>query len=249
MLLEIENLTVKVNNKKVLKNINLSIGFGETILLLGPNGSGKTSLIQTIANNPKYKVLKGRIKYMGKNILNLLPEERLKIGISIAFQFPPKIKGVTARKLLEKISEKYSLNEEWIKELAERLDVSKFLDSSLHEEMSGGESKRLELFLTLVTKPHLTLLDEPDSGIDIENLATIGSCLNDFLLEERVKPIERRSALIVTHLGEIAKHIMVDRAYVLVDGEIVCYGKAYDILKGVMENGFGHCKECLEGRK
>ncbi|HDO20143.1 MAG TPA: ATP-binding cassette domain-containing protein [Candidatus Bathyarchaeota archaeon] len=249
MLLEVEDLNVEINGRRVLKNVNLSVGFGETILLLGPNGSGKTSLIQTIIGNPKYHVKSGRIKFMGKDITHIPSNERLKLGLSVSYQFPPKIRGVSVGRLLEEMKKKFSIEDEWVNLLLKRLNVSEFLNHNLHSDMSGGESKRLELFFTLLTKPHLILLDEPDSGIDVENLSLIGNFLNKFLMENRVEASHKRSALIVTHLGTISKYLMVDRAYVLMDGEIICYGRAYEILRGIMEHGFDKCPKCFRVRK
>ena len=165
MLLEIENLAVEVAGKKVLKNINLSIGEGETHVLLGPNGAGKSTLFLTILGFPQYKVVQGSIKFKGQDITELTTAERVQLGIGVSFQTPPSIRGVSVRDLL-KIESHQDMDEDLnprMKELADQLKFSdEFLDRDVNYGFSGGEVKRSEILQLLAQMPDFTMFDEPD---------------------------------------------------------------------------------------
>lgn len=244
MILEVKDLNVEVSGRPVLKDVNLSIGFGEIVFLLGPNGSGKTSLIQSILGNPAYRVLRGSIISQGLDITTLKPEERAKMGIAASFQLPPKIKGLKAGRLVEEISKRFKVDESYVKNLISTLKLEDFIDRELYVGFSGGEVKRFEILLALLQRPRLLLLDEPDSGVDIENLAVIGKTLDGFLNEDDELLSTKRSMLIVTHTGALAKYINPSRAYIMLNGEIVCYGKGEDVIKRVFRDGFEKCKSC-----
>lgn len=246
MILEVRNLHVEVSGKKVLNGVNLSIGYGETIFLLGPNGSGKTSLVQTILGNPSYRVLSGQILFQGTDITSLKPEDRVKLGVAASFQMPPKIRGLKAGYLVDEISARFGVSDEYIERLVRLLNLEKFLDRELYVGFSGGEIKRFELLLTLIQNPRLLLLDEPDSGVDVENLAVMGEVLNMFLQGDGPLLTTKRSVLVITHLGAIARYLKPSRAYVMMNGEILCYGKGEDIVSQILESGFEKCKACFE---
>ncbi len=246
MILEVKDLSVEVSGKLVLKDVSLSIGFGEIVFLLGPNGSGKTSLIQSVLGNPAYKILRGKIISQGLDITMLKPEERVRMGIAASFQLPPKIKGLKASRLLDEVSKRFNVHESYVKKLISTFKLEEFMDRELYVGFSGGEMKRFEILLTLLQKPKLLLLDEPDSGVDVENLAIIGKTLDEFLHEDDDLLSTRRSMLIVTHTGALAKYINPSRAYIMLNGEIVCYGKGEDVIKRVFRDGFEKCKSCYE---
>lgn len=246
MILEVKDLNVEVSGRLVLKDVSLSIGFGETVFLLGPNGSGKTSFIQSILGNPIYKVLKGSIISQGFEITTLKPEERAKIGLAASFQIPPKIKGLKAGRLLEEVSKRFNVHRSYVESLVSILKLEEFMNRELYVGFSGGEAKRFEILLALLQKPKLLLLDEPDSGVDIENLAVIGKTLDEFLHEDDDLLSTKRSILIVTHTGALANYINPSRAYIMLNGEIVCYGKGEDVIKRVFRDGFEKCKSCYE---
>ncbi len=241
-LLRVMDLSVEVDGKKVLKNVNLSIGVGERILLLGPNGSGKSSLIQTIIGNPKYKVVRGKIFFNNEDITALSPEKRVSKGISAAFQIPPKIKGVTFQELIKLVISKSGRGFEKLEEVINEMGVNHLLKRDLNVGFSGGEMKKAELFLLFVKKPKLALIDEPDSGVDVENISLIGKMLRKLLNLDGKR--RKNSAIVVTHTGYIADYIEANRAYVMLKGTVKCYGNPEIILKNIRKKGFEECVKC-----
>jgi len=244
-LLKTENLRVKVDNREVLRGVNIEVGSGEIVLLFGPNGSGKTSLIQTILGNPKYKIVEGRIIFNGLDVTKLPMEKRVSLGISAAFQIPPELKGIKLGKLALKILEKRGVDnpKEELYKLASTLNLIEFLDRDLNVGFSGGEMKRAELLLLLAQKPKLALLDEIDSGVDVENIAVMGRAIEKLLVDGET------SVLIVTHTGYIARHIKASKGYVMAGGMIKCYGPADVVIKNVLQHGFDECLLCEVLRK
>ena len=188
MLLEIENLGVEVAGKRVLKDINLSIAEGETHVLLGPNGAGKSTLFLTILGFPQYDIVQGSIKFKGQDITKLSTAERVQLGIGVSFQTPPAIRGVSVRDLL-KIESHQDMDEDLnprMKELAEQLKFSdEFLDRDVNLGFSGGEVKRSEILQLLAQMPDFTMFDEPDSGVDIENVELLASEIGTLLDKDK----------------------------------------------------------------
>ena len=172
-MLEIKHLTVAVGKKEILHDINLTIGTGETHVLFGPNGSGKTTLLMAIMGFPKYRITKGSVLFNGKDVTRLSLDERARLGIGMSFQRPPVVRGVKTRDMVAACL-KGRGEEESIKQLAGRADLADFLDRDINYGFSGGEIKRSELMQLLAQKPELTLLDEPESGVDLVNIALIG---------------------------------------------------------------------------
>jgi len=245
LLLEIEDLHVEVGGKEILRGINLSINPGEVHVLLGPNGSGKSTLINAILGNPMIKITKGKIYFKGKDITDMPTYERIRMGIGAAFQHPPKIRGVKLRDLLEKMAFKFGSKAD-IEERASLVKMQEYLDRDVNVGFSGGELKRSEILQLLIQSPELALLDEPDSGVDVENLTVIANAINE-LCELNLKPSMRsKAAILVTHLGYILNYVKADRAHVLLNGKIACSGKPNEIIKQIMEHGFERCVECLQ---
>jgi len=231
---KVEELRVRVNGKDVLNDINISIDKGEVLILFGPNGSGKTSLLKTILGFSGYTIERGKILFEGK-VLNQLPtEERVKLGIGIMFQHPSKIRGVR----LEQIAEFLAGDRGEIEKLADKLSLKDHLNREINLDFSGGEMKRSELFQVLLQKPKLLLLDEPESGVDIENISIMGEVLNQYLKETNA------SALIITHTGYILDYVDANKAYVLIDGKIWCEGNPREIFESIRKDGYEKCKEC-----
>jgi Fe-S cluster assembly ATP-binding protein len=249
MLLEIENLAVEVAGKKVLKNINLSIEEGETHVLLGPNGAGKSTLFLTILGFPQYNVVQGSIKFKGQDITELSTAERVKLGLGVSFQTPPSIRGVSVRDLL-KIESHQDMDEELnprMQELAKQLKFSdEFLDRDVNYGFSGGEVKRSEILQLLAQMPDFTMFDEPDSGVDIENVELLASEIGTLLDKDKPQRSRKRSGLLITHLGYILNFVSADKAHVLIDGVISCSGNPSEILEDIRKNGFNGCVECAQ---
>lgn len=242
-LLQVEDLSVDVGDTRIIRGLNLSMDRGETILLLGPNGSGKSTFLHTLIGDPRYRVSSGRILFDGVDISSLPMVDRVKLGLSLSFQFPPKIRGVTLRFLAEKILEKKGLTRGEAARLVEKysriLKLDYLLDKDLYVGYSGGEIKRSELMITLLQAPKLLMLDEPDSGVDVENLALVGAAISSYLSED-----SGRSAIIITHTGYIARYVKAVKAYVMVNGRIVCRGDPDTLVSNIVEHGFERCFEC-----
>ena len=249
MLLEIENLAVEVDGKRVLKDINLSIAEGETHVLLGPNGAGKSTLFLTILGFPQYNVVQGSIKFKGQDITGLTTAERVQLGIGVSFQSPPSIRGVSVRDLL-KIESDQDIKEDLnprMAELAKQLKFSdEFLDRDVNYGFSGGEVKRSEILQLLAQMPDFTMFDEPDSGVDIENVELLASEIGTLLDKDKPQRSRKRSGLLITHLGYILNFVSADKAHVLMNGVISCSGNPNEILEDIRKNGFNGCVECAQ---
>ncbi|MDD5747698.1 MAG: ABC transporter ATP-binding protein [Actinomycetota bacterium] len=238
-MLEIENLTVSVEGKVVLENINLEIERGETRMLFGENGSGKTSLLMAIMGLGNYKVESGQIRFKGEDITDLPPYERAKRGIGIMFQRPPTIRGLKLKEMLELIEN----NGESPEELARKLNLSEFLERDVNMGFSGGELKKAELLQLIAQNPDLVLLDEPESGVDLVNISLIGTAIRE-LLQKDLHKSRMKGGLIITHSGYILDYVEADKGCVLVNKTIWCTGNPHEILQGIRERGYQACLTC-----
>jgi Fe-S cluster assembly ATP-binding protein len=243
-MLEIKQLNVAVEGKEILHDINLKIDTGETHALFGPNGSGKTTLLMAIMGFPRYQVTKGQILFRGKNITRLGVDERARLGIGISFQRPPVVRGVKTRDMVN-AALRGKGDEKTIDKLAARADLSGFLDRDINYGFSGGEIKRAELMQLLAQKPEFILLDEPESGVDLVNIALIGELINELL--EKGCPIRTRKCmgLIITHTGHILEYVNVRTGYVMLGGRIICQGDPHEILTSIKEKGYEECARCV----
>ncbi|MFN4196774.1 MAG: ABC transporter ATP-binding protein [Caldimicrobium sp.] len=244
-LLEIKDLWVEVEGKLVLKGINLTLPVGETHIIFGRNGSGKTTLLMTIMGFPAYKVREGQIIFKGEDITSLPPYERARKSIGIMFQRPPTIKGVKLREILKLCGKKNGLK---IEELARAFHFEEFLERELNKGFSGGEIKKSELLQLFMQDPDLVLLDEPESGVDLENIHLIGTMIKRILQKEVHYP-RQKSGLIITHTGLILKYVTADKGYVIMDGEIYCEGNPMEIFDGIQKYGYEGCQQCLKRLK
>jgi len=243
-MLEIKQLHVSVEDREILHDVNLTIGKGETHVLFGPNGSGKTTLLNAIMGLPKYRITQGTITWKGKDITTAPMDERARMGIGMSFQRPPVVRGVKTRDMVL-ASLRGREDESVVETLADRANLSGFLDRDINYGFSGGELKRSELMQLLAQKPELTLLDEPESGVDLENIALIGELINQLL--EKDCPIRHRSCmgLIITHTGHILDFVNARTGYVMLDGMIGCAGDPHEILASIKEKGYEECVRCI----
>lgn len=246
MLLEIKNLHANVEGTEILKGINLTVNAGEVHAIMGPNGSGKSTLASVLAGKEEYEVTAGEVLYNGKNLLDLSPEDRAREGVFLAFQYPVEIPGVSNTNLLKTaVNEvrKYRGEEQLdameflslLKEKSKLVELdSKFLSRAVNEGFSGGEKKRNEIFQMAVLNPTLAILDETDSGLDIDALRIVANGVNKLKTKEN-------ATIVVTHYQRLLDYIIPDFVHVLYKGKIVKSGgkelaleleeKGYDWIK------------------
>lgn len=244
-MLRIVNLSVEVDGKRILHNVNLYVKKGETFALFGPNGSGKSTLLNAIVGNPAYKIVGGRIIFKKVDITNLPTDQRVKLGLGMSFQNPPKINGVKLIDILRHCAKLSGASEAQIFELAEKLKMREHLYRSVNLGFSGGEVKRSEILQLLLMNPDFVLLDEPDSGVDLENIAIVGSAISDLL--ERNKEEREKGGIIITHQGHILDYVTADYGVILYKGRVACIGDPKDIITQIRKNGYEGCVEkCLK---
>ncbi len=238
MLLEVKDLFVNAGEKEILKGINLKINAGEIHVIMGPNGSGKTTTANAILNNPLYQKKSGEIIFEGENINNLKTDEIARRGIFMSFQLPEEIPGVSVTNFLKyakgKVTGKPVKIFEFKNELKKYMDELKMnpknMDRSLNVGFSGGEKKKNEILQLLVLNPKLAILDETDSGLDVDAIKTVSKGIEMFKTNEN-------SVLIITHNTKILHSLKPDYVHVLVDGKIVKTGDA-SLAKEIEENGY-----------
>ncbi len=223
--LRIEDLHVEVEGREVLKGVNLTVKSGEVHVLMGPNGSGKTTLSLAIMGHPRYKVTKGRIILDGEDITGLEPHERAKRGLFLAFQNPIELSGVRLSTLLTlEVNKVYGTMRpedtiSTIRNVAKQVGLSEaLLNRNAFEGFSGGEKKRTEIAQMLLLKPKIALLDEPDSGVDVDGLKVIAEGISKLLKESKT------GFLIITHYRRILEHVKPDRVHVMYKGKIIASG-------------------------
>ncbi len=240
-MLQVKNLYVNVGDKELLHDINLQIDDGETHVLLGPNGSGKTTLLMTLMGYSNYTVTKGTITYNGEDVTNMHANERAKRGIGMLFQRPPTISGLKLGKMLTAISR---TKQENIRELAKSVHMDKFLDRDINKGFSGGEIKRSEVLQLMIQNPDFVMLDEPESGVDLENISLIGTTIGTLLEKDKHRANRKKSGLVITHTGYILDYLDADKGHVMCDGQIRCHGNPREILKDIKQRGYKECLEC-----
>jgi Fe-S cluster assembly ATP-binding protein len=241
-LLAVSDLHVRVGEREILKGVTLTIREGETHVLLGPNGGGKTTLLNTIIGMPGYNVTSGSVEFKGESVLDMTIDERARLGIGVAFQRPPAVRGVKLRQMME-VAAGGELAEGRLDDLAAELDLGYMLDRDVNAGFSGGEAKRSEMGQMLAQCPELALFDEPESGVDLDNIAVVGGAINDLLKSERVAD-RRSSGLIITHTGHILEFVNADVGHVLYNGALACEGNPRDLIEEIARQGYEKCVEC-----
>lgn len=228
-MLEINNLHAGIEGKEILKGINLKVGKGEIHAIMGPNGSGKSTLAKVIAGHPSYEATKGEVLFNGENVLDMDPEARARKGIFMAFQYPVEIPGVSnaafLRQAYNTVQRDQGLEEldplefdDYIREKLKLVEMSaEFLDRSVNAGFSGGEKKRNEILQMAVLNPHLSILDETDSGLDIDALRIVADGINKLMDESK-------GVIVVTHYQRLLNYVVPDFVHVMVKGKIVKSG-------------------------
>jgi Fe-S cluster assembly ATP-binding protein len=216
-MIEIKDLCVEVDGKPILKGLNLSIGKGEVHAIMGPNGAGKSTLAKILAGHPAYEVTHGEVWFKGQDLLDMDPEERARAGLFMSFQYPLEIAGVTNRQFLE-AALKAQGKEGRIEEKMAALEIrTEFLERNINEGFSGGEKKRNEILQMALFNPDLAILDETDSGLDIDAMRIVAKGVNEMRRKDN-------ALLIITHYQRLLDYIRPDFVHVLADGRIVRTG-------------------------
>ena len=244
-LLKIKNLQVEIDGKKILHGINLNINSGEIHALMGRNGSGKSTLSNTLMGHPAYKIADGEIIFTGQVINNLKSNERAKLGLFLGFQYPLSIPGVTVANFIRQANKALKGDavsaRDFRKLLYEKMDDLEidysFATRYINDGFSGGEKKRMEILQMAILEPKLAILDEPDSGLDIDSLKLVANSINKF--KEKNPNV---GILLITHYQRILDHIKPDKVHVFVDGKIIESGSAELALK-LEEKGYDWLKE------
>ena len=252
-LLEIQNLKASVGSIEVLKNLNLKINKGEIHAIMGPNGSGKSTFSKIIAGHPNYKINNGKIFFKGENILDLEPDERARLGIFLAFQYPIELPGVTNDSFFEYIHRSHKENsvnltcgDDWIDmlnlvfEKANILELpinDNFGERYVNEGFSGGEKKRNEILQMLALDSELSILDEIDSGLDIDGLKIVSAVINDFMNDDK-------AIILITHYQRLLDYVKPTYVHIFQDGKIIKTGD-FNLVKEIELKGYDWLKESI----
>ena len=242
-LLTIKDLSARVEDKEILHNINLNINYREVHVIMGPNGSGKSTLANVILNNPQYETTSGDIVLDGESIMDLSTDKRAKKGIFMSFQNPMEVSGISVENFIR--SAKIAKTDENIgflefrEELEDNMDILEFnhgySSRYLNVGFSGGEKKKNEILQMLMLQPKLAILDETDSGLDVDAVRTVSKGVREFLNENN-------SVIVITHHKEILKEVKPDFVHVIMDGTIVKEGSS-ELLDQIEEKGFNWIRE------
>jgi Fe-S cluster assembly ATP-binding protein len=224
-MLKIEDLYAEIDGQEIVKGLDLEVGKGEIHAIMGPNGSGKSTLANVLMGHPRYEVTGGSITFQGEEVFELEPDERAKLGMFLAFQYPSEVPGVSVanflRTAVNSVREEELNPMEMYRLLQEKMSIMqmdpKFAERYLNEGFSGGEKKRNEILQMLMLDPKLAIMDETDSGLDIDALQVVAKGVNEIRGPEF-------SAIVITHYSRILRYITPDHVHVMLDGRIVTSG-------------------------
>ena len=231
-MLKVKNLKASIGEVEILKGIDLEIGDGELHAVMGPNGSGKSTLCHVLMGNTDYKN-EGAVTLNGEDVLSIPQFDRAQKGIFQSFQYPVGLPGVTLREFIQSFLG--DIDEAELKELSKRFNLDEFLDRDVNVDLSGGEKKRSELFQLSLMKPSLALLDEIDSGLDIDAIKSVATLINE-------NRDENTSYILVTHYSRILKYLDVDQVHIVVNGKIVKSG-SNELIEEVDSGGYTQYQE------
>ncbi|MDH6063819.1 Fe-S cluster assembly ATPase SufC [Umezakia ovalisporum] len=250
VVLSVKNLTANVNGTDILKGLNLEVRYGEIHAIMGPNGSGKSTFSKILAGHPAYEVTGGEVIFQGQNLLEMEPEERARAGVFLAFQYPLEIPGVTNLDFL-RVAYNSRAKAQGLEELdafdfddliAQKLDIVKmnpaFLSRSLNEGFSGGEKKRNEILQMALLEPKLSILDETDSGLDIDALKIVANGVNQLTTPEN-------ATIMITHYQRLLNYIVPDFVHVMANGRIITSGSK-DLALELESRGYDWVLETAE---
>lgn len=265
-MIRVDDLHVRVGDKDIIRGVDLYVPDGELHALFGPNGTGKSVLLSALMGYPQYETVRGRIELCGRDLTGLPIHERARLGLGMAEQRPPTVKGVRLRDLVDLIVPPDSPSRPYAEEAADRYGVRRFFDRAVNDGLSGGESKCAELYLLLIGKPRFVILDEPDSGVDPEHLKIIAAMIRECVRGDPSAKAEpgpdgspgrrlelppcmvHNAGLLVTHSAAILEYLPVDRAHLLLDGRVRCSGNPRILMERIKERGYEQCVRCgLEG--
>ena len=242
-LLSISDLWVDVGGKPVLRGLDLCIPNGEVHILFGPNGSGKSTLLSAIMGLPGYDIRQGAIEFRGRRIDGLAANEIARLGIGLAFQHPPAIRGVSLESFIRTIDNSGAADQAF-----QNLHLESHRQRELNCGFSGGELKRSEILKLYAQSPELILLDEPESGVDLENLAIITDAINHILEKQNMLQMRRKGGLIISHAGFILNYVEANLGHIILDGKIVCSGNPREMFEEIRKQGYEQCVRCLADR-
>jgi Fe-S cluster assembly ATP-binding protein len=237
-MLTIENLRVEIDGQEILKGLDLEVGKGEIHAIMGPNGSGKSTLANVLMGHPRYEITDGSVTFEGEDVLELEPDERAKLGLFLAFQYPSEVPGVSVanflRTAVNSVREEELSPMDMYRLLQEKMAIMqmdpKFAERYLNEGFSGGEKKRNEILQMLMLDPKLAIMDETDSGLDIDALQVVARGVNEMRDPEF-------TAVVITHYQRILRYIEPDRVHVMLDGRIVTSG-GKELAEALEEKGY-----------
>jgi Fe-S cluster assembly ATP-binding protein len=242
-MLKIENLRVEIDGQEIVKGLDLEVGEGEIHAIMGPNGSGKSTLANVLMGHPRYEVTGGSITFRGEDVFELEPDERAKLGMFLAFQYPSEVPGVSVanflRTAVNSVREEELSPMDMYRLLQDKMKIMqmdpKFAERYLNEGFSGGEKKRNEILQMLMLEPKLAIMDETDSGLDIDALQVVAKGVNELRGPEF-------SAVIITHYQRILRYIEPDRVHVMLDGRIVTSG-GEDLAHDLEDKGYAWVRQ------
>ena len=240
-MLELERVNIAVDGRPILHDITLRIESGETHVLFGPNGSGKTSLLMAIMGLPRYQVTSGTIRFQEQDIAGLSIDERARLGIGLLYQRPPTLRGLRLRELAEICAGGGPTGT--VTELTERLRLSHLLQRNVNDGFSGGELKKSELLQIILRRPKLTLIDEADAGVDLDSLVLVGETIKH-VLEQPSADGTVPAGLIITHTGYILNYLRPTTSHVLFGGTLVAHAEGSKLLHEIQTYGYGKCSLC-----
>lgn len=240
-MLELDRVHIAVDGRPILRDIDLTIEAGTTHVMFGLNGSGKTSLLAAIMGLPSYRITSGRIRFQEVDVTALPVDERARLGIALAYQRPPTLRGLRLGELADLCA--WGNPEAVVADRAEQLHLGHLLRRDVNEEFSGGELKKSELRQLMLRRPRLALIDEPDAGVDLDSLGLVGETIGRLLAQPSADHVAP-ATLIITHTGHVLQYLHPTASHVLYGGTLAAHAEGASLLAEIREHGHGKCPLC-----